>query len=47
MDGKQEKWRDLQEKSNAAIAEWRRENPEATLTEIEEVVDSRLAEVRA
>lgn len=42
-----EKWRELQEKVNAAIEEWRQENPEATLTEIEEVVDSELAEVRA
>ena len=47
MDEKQEKWRDLQDRINAAIAEWRRENPEATLTEIEEAVDSRMAEVRA
>jgi len=41
-----EKWRDLQEKVNAAIAEWRREHPEATLTEIEQVVDEQLGGMR-
>lgn len=46
MSEQRDKWRDLQEKINAAIAEWRREHPEATLTEIEEAVDERLAEVR-
>ena len=46
MNGQQDKWRELQDKINAAIAEWRREHPEATLTEIEEVVDSQLATVR-
>jgi tRNA(Ile2) C34 agmatinyltransferase TiaS len=46
MSEQHEKWGDLQAKINAAIAEWRREHPEATLTEIEEAVDSRMAEVR-
>ncbi len=46
MSEQQDKWRDLQERINAAIEEWRREHPEATLTEIEEAVDSRLAGVR-
>ncbi len=46
MSERQDKWRDLQDKINAAIEEWRRENPEATLTEIEEAVDSRMADVR-
>lgn len=46
MDDQQDKWRDLQDKINAAIEAWRREHPEATLTEIEEAVDSRLAGVR-
>lgn len=46
MSEQQDKWRDLQERVNAAIEEWRREHPEATLTEIEEAVDSRIAEVR-
>lgn len=46
MNEQQDKWRDLQDKINAAIAEWRREHPEATLTEIEEVVDSQIASVR-
>jgi tRNA(Ile2) C34 agmatinyltransferase TiaS len=41
-----EKWEKLQAKINAAVAEWRLEHPEATLTEIETVVDVRLAEVR-
>ena len=46
MSEQQDKWRDLQDKINAAIEEWRREHPEATLTEIEEAVDSRIAGVR-
>ena len=46
MSEQQEKWRDLQDKINAAIEEWRREHPEATLTEIEEAIDSRIAGVR-
>ena len=46
MNEQQEKWRELQDKINAAIAEWRQEHPEASLTEIEEVVDSQIAEVR-
>ena len=46
MSEQQEKWRDLQDKINAAVEEWRREHPEATLTEIEEAVDSRIADVR-
>lgn len=46
MGEQQDKWRGLQDKVNAAIEEWRREHPEATLTEIEEAVDSRMAEVR-
>jgi hypothetical protein len=41
-----ERWEKLQTKINAAVAEWRLEHPDATLTEIETVVDSRLAEVR-
>lgn len=47
MDEQQDKWAELHEKIGAAIAEWREEHPEATLTEIEEVVDGRLSEVRA
>ena len=47
MSEQKKKWRDLQDKINATIAEWRQEHPEATLTEIEEVVDSQLANVRA
>ena len=43
---KSDKWQSLQEKINAAIEEWRREHPEATLTEIEEAVDTRLASMR-
>jgi tRNA(Ile2) C34 agmatinyltransferase TiaS len=46
MNEQQDKWRDLQDKINAAIAEWRREHSEATLTEIEEVVDSQIAGMR-
>jgi hypothetical protein len=46
MNEQQEKWRDLQDKINAAIAEWPREHPEATLAEIEEVVDSQIAHRR-
>jgi tRNA(Ile2) C34 agmatinyltransferase TiaS len=46
MNERQEKWRDLQEKINAAVEAWRREHPEATLTEIEEVVDSQVAGLR-
>ncbi len=46
MSEQQDKWRDLQDKVNAAIAAWREEHPEATLTEIEEAVDSRIAAVR-
>jgi hypothetical protein len=46
MSEQQDKWRDLQDKINAAIEEWRREHPEATLTEIEEAVDSRMAGMR-
>jgi tRNA(Ile2) C34 agmatinyltransferase TiaS len=46
MSEKGERWRELQDKINAAIEEWRREHPEATLTEIEEVVDWRMAEMR-
>lgn len=40
------KWGELQEKISAAIEEWRQEHPEATLTEIEEAVDDRVAEMR-
>lgn len=47
MSEKKDKWQDLQDKINAAIEEWRREHPEATLTEIEEAVDTRLAPMRA
>ena len=46
MNEQQDKWRSLQDKINAAIEEWRGEHPEATLTEIEEAVDSRMAGVR-
>ena len=46
MSEERDKWRDLQDKNNAAIEEWQREHPEATLTEIEEAVDSRIADVR-
>lgn len=46
MSVQRDKWRELQEKVNAAIDEWRKEHPEATLTEIEEAVDSQLAGVR-
>ena len=46
MKEAQDKWDQLQRKINAAIAEWRAEHPEATLTEIEEAVDSRVSEIR-
>lgn len=46
MSEQKDKWRDLQDQINATIAAWRQEHPEATLTEIEEVVDSQLANVR-
>jgi len=46
MSEKSDKWQSLQEKINAAIEAWRREHPEATLTEIEEAVDTRLASMR-
>jgi hypothetical protein len=46
MSEQREKWRELQERVNETIAAWRREHPEATLTEIEEAVDWRLAEMR-
>ena len=47
MAKKKDKWKDLFEGIGEAIAKWRRENPGATLSEIEEAVDSRLAPVRA
>lgn len=47
MEEQKDKWRDLQERINEAIETWRQEHPEATLTEIEEAVDGRIAEVRA
>jgi len=46
MSEKSDKWQSFQDKINAAIEEWRQEHPEATLTEIEEAVDSRLAPIR-
>lgn len=46
MKEQKDKWRDLQERLNEAIESWRREHPEATLTEIEEAVDGRVAEIR-
>lgn len=46
MDEEQDKWEELHKRISAAIAEWRQEHPEATLTEIEQAVDSRIAEVR-
>jgi uncharacterized protein with PIN domain len=46
MNERQEKWRDLQEKINAAVEAWRREHPEATLTEIEEAVDRQVGALR-
>lgn len=46
MSEQRDKWRELQEKINAAIEEWRREHPKATLTEIKEAVDSRVAQMR-
>lgn len=46
MSEQQEKWRELQERFNRAIEEWREAHPEATLTEIEEFVDSQAAIVR-
>jgi hypothetical protein len=46
MSEKSDKWQSLQDKINAAIEAWRQEHPEATLTEIEEAVDSRLASMR-
>ena len=41
-----DKWRELQDKINVVVEEWRREHPEATLTEIETMVDLKLADVR-
>lgn len=46
MSEQQDKWRELQEAFNAAIEAWRAAHPEATLTEIEEFVDSQAAVVR-
>jgi cytochrome P450 len=46
MSEERDKWRDLQERIHAAIEECRRAHPIATLTEIEEAVDGRMAEVR-
>lgn len=47
MEEQKNKWRELQERVNEAIESWRRDHPEATLTEIEEAVDVRIAEMRA
>lgn len=41
-----DKWDDLHARISTAIEEWRQEHPEATLMEIEEAVDSRLATMR-
>ena len=43
---KEDKWDELFGKIRETIREWRSENPEATLTEIEQKVDGELSEVR-
>lgn len=40
-------WRDLADEARAGIAEWRQQHPTATLREIEEAIDERLAGLRA
>jgi len=42
----EDRWDELFERVRATIREWRVENPEATLTEIERKVDGGLSEVR-
>ena len=46
MKEQKDKWRELQDRLNETIKKWRQEHPEATLTEIEEAVDERVAEIR-
>jgi YgiT-type zinc finger domain-containing protein len=40
-------WHDLAEEAWAGLAEWRQQHPRATLREIEQAVDERLASLRA
>ena len=40
-------WHDLAEEAWAGLAEWRQQHPKATLREIEQAVDERLASLRA
>jgi YgiT-type zinc finger domain-containing protein len=40
-------WHDLAEEAWAGLAEWRQQQPKATLAEIEQAVDERLADLRA
>lgn len=46
MSEMQEKWDDLFGRIAETVERWRQEHPEATLTEIEEAVGGRIAEVR-
>ena len=46
MVEKHEGWEELFEEMAEVVAAWREAHPEATLTEKEEAIDSRLAEVR-
>ena len=46
MAEQEDRWDELFERIRATIREWREENPEATLTEIEQKVDKDLSEVR-
>ena len=45
-DGMKKKWRGESEEIISGVAEWREQNPTATLREIEAEVDKRLAELR-
>jgi hypothetical protein len=45
MSEQQDKWDEKHGKVSAAIEEWRREHPEATLTEKEGTVDGRVEEM--
>jgi hypothetical protein len=40
-------WRELAEEAWAGVAAWRQQHPKATLREIEQAVDERLADLRA
>jgi predicted RNA-binding Zn-ribbon protein involved in translation (DUF1610 family) len=49
MDGSEleARWAPTMAQASASMAEWRREHPQATLTEIEDALDARLEAMRA